>query len=263
MSWSFGINGWVMGRYIGEGAVLVGMLLGVRHYFRGTGGLNRHILPGWHILSLGITANLALFVRLLCDNLPILALAAAKTPTDQIGFFGLASLVLMVPNLLLAVTMQVELPRLVAQLHTPALVRDRFSKLVRNMFGMAVLFFFLVLVAWIVNREWLRLAYTPTINALFIMSFALPLRAITLSIGTIITALGKYRVSVYVNFVEVIITGAFAYPLAKHFAVDGVILLFVAGALVSLFLHVGALKLSGLLELLGYQRSNRRGNASC
>ncbi len=262
LSWSFGVGGWVVGRYLGESAVLIGMLLGVRHYFRGTGGINRQVLPNWHVISLGITANLALFVRLLCDNLPILALAAAKVPTDKIGFFGLASLVLMVPNLLLAVTMQVELPRLVSQLHTPALIRERFNKLVRNMLGMAVLFFFLVLAAWIINREWLRLTYTPAINALFMMSFVLPLRAITLSIGTVITALGKYRVSVYVNIVEVIITGAFAYPLAKYFAVDGVVLLFVAGAVVSLLLHLGALKLSGLLVLLGYQRSSGRADAS-
>ncbi|CAJ0808775.1 hypothetical protein LMG18101_00435 [Ralstonia flaminis] len=158
--------------------------------------------------------------------------------------------------------MQVELPRLVSQLHTPALIRERFNKLVRNMLGMAVLFFFLVLAAWIINREWLRLTYTPAINALFMMSFVLPLRAITLSIGTVITALGKYRVSVYVNIVEVIITGAFAYPLAKYFAVDGVVLLFVAGAVVSLLLHLGALKLSGLLVLLGYQRSSGRADAS-
>lgn len=262
MSWSFGVDGWVAGRYIGESAVLIGMFLGVRHYLQGSGGFNRHMLPNWGIISLGITANLALFVRLLCDNLPILALAAAKTPTDQIGFFGLASLVLMAPNLILAVTMQVELPRLVAQLHAPALVRERFRRLTRNMVFMAMLFFFLVFIAWLINRQWLRLAYTPAMNALFFMSFALPLRAITLSMGTAITALGKYRVSVYINVMEVIITGACAYPLARHFAVDGVITLFVAGSVVSLMLHLGAFKLSGLWESLGYVRPLRRGNAS-
>lgn len=262
MSWSFGVEGWVIGRYIGESAVLIGMLLGVRHYLHGSGGFNRHMLPNWSIISLGITANLALFVRLLCDNLPILALAAAKVPTDQIGFFGLASLVLMAPNLILAVTMQVELPRLVGQLHAPALVRERFGRLMRNMLSMAMLFFFLVVVAWFINRQWLRLAYTPTMNALFLMSFALPLRAITLSMGTAITALGKYRVSVYINIVEVIITGTCAYPLARYFAVDGVITLFVAGSVVSLMLHLGAFKVSNLWSSLGYHRSLGGGNAS-
>ncbi|MGF6754859.1 oligosaccharide flippase family protein [Paraburkholderia sp. GAS42] len=252
-SWYGGVEGWVVGRYLGEGAVLIGLLYGVRQYFVGTGGLGRNTLPDWHIISLGITANLALFIRLLCDNLPILALAAAKIPTDQIGFFGLATLVMMGPNLILAVTMQVELPRVVSVLPDRHLVSERFRKLLSNMLSIALLFFGLILFAWAVNREFLHLRYTPTVDALFIMSFALPLRAITLSIGTMFTAMGKYRFSVYVNIVELIIVGGFAYPLARHFGVNGAILLFVAGAVVSIGLHVGALRLSGLLDLSYYR----------
>ncbi|MET3449192.1 hypothetical protein [Ralstonia sp. 1138] len=258
----FGVNGWVIGRYIGEATVLVGMLLAVRHYFGDAGGFNCDMLPTWHIVSLGVTANLALFFRLLCDNLPILALAAAKIPTDQIGFFGLASLMLMGPNLLLSVTAQVELPRLVAQLHTPVLLCERFGRLVRNMVALATAFLVLVFIAWFINYKWLALSYTPTINALFIMILALPMRAATLSLGTLITALGKYRLFVYVNIVEAVITAVFAYPMAHHFAEKGVIVLFVVGSFVSLLLHMGAVKFSGVLALLGYRGLTWRGNAT-
>lgn len=220
------------------------------------------MLPTWHIVSLGVTANLALFFRLLCDNLPILALAAAKIPADQIGFFGLASLMLMGPNLLLSVTAQVELPRLVAQAHTPELLRERFDRLVRNMVSLATAFIVLVSVAWFINHKWLGLTYTPTINALLIMVVALPMRAATLSLGTLITALGKYRVFVYVNIIEAIITAIFAYPAARHFAAEGVIVLFVAGSFVSLLLHMSAVKFSGVFALLGYRGLTWRGNAS-
>lgn len=88
-SWYGGVGGWVVGRYVGEGAVLIGLVHGVRQYFTGVGWFARSTLPDWNIILLGITANLALFIRLLCDNLPILALAAAKVPTDQIGFLDL------------------------------------------------------------------------------------------------------------------------------------------------------------------------------
>jgi O-antigen/teichoic acid export membrane protein len=252
-SWYGGIEGWVIGRYLGEGAVLVGLVHGVRHYLSGTGRFGRQTLPSWHIIALGVTANLALFIRLLCDNLPILALAAAKIPTDQIGFFGLATLVMMGPNLILAVTMQVELPRVVSVLPNAKLVSERFRRLIGNMVSIALLFFGLILLVWVVNREFLHMTYTPTINALFIMSFVLPIRAVTLSIGTMFTALGKYRFSVYVNLVELAIVGGFAYPLARHFGANGAILLFVAGAVVSIGLHVSALKISGLLDLSYYR----------
>ncbi|CAJ0715282.1 hypothetical protein LMG6871_01394 [Ralstonia edaphis] len=258
----FGVGGWVVGRYIGEATVLVGMLLAVRHYFEGGEGFGRHMLPTWHIVSLGVTANLALFFRLLCDNLPILALAAAKVPTDQIGFFGLASLMLMGPNLLLSVTAQVELPRLVAQLHTPALLRERFGRLLRNMVALAAVFLVFVFIAWFINYKWLGLAYTPAINALFIMVLALPMRAATLSLGILITALGKYRIFVYVNIIEAIITAMFAYPVARHFAAEGIIILFVVGSFASLLLHLSAVKFSGVLALLGYRGLSWRGNAS-
>ncbi len=262
MARAFGVDGWVAGRYFGEATVLAGMLIAVRHCFGGTGGLSRDMLPTWHIVSLGVTANLALFFRLLCDNLPILALAAAKIPADQIGFFGLASLMLMGPNLLLSVTAQVELPRLVAQAHTPELLRERFDRLVRNMVSLATAFIVLVSVAWFINHKWLGLTYTPTINALLIMVVALPMRAATLSLGTLITALGKYRVFVYVNIIEAIITAIFAYPAARHFAAEGVIVLFVAGSFVSLLLHMSAVKFSGVFALLGYRGLTWRGNAS-
>lgn len=262
MARAFGVDGWVVGRYVGEATVLVGMLMAVRHYFGGGEGLSRDMLPTWHIVSLGVTANLALFFRLLCDNLPILALAAAKIPTDQIGFFGLASLMLMGPNLLLSVTAQVELPRLVAQLQTPVLLRERFGRLVRNMVALAAVFLVFVFITWFINYKWLGLTYTPTINALFIMVFALPMRAATLSLGTLITALGKYRIFVYVNVIEAIITAMFAYPVARHFAAEGVIVLFVVASFASLLLHLSAVKLSGVLAFLGYPGLSWRGNAS-
>jgi O-antigen/teichoic acid export membrane protein len=253
-----GVEGWVMGRYIGEGVVLIGFAHSVRYYLMGV-RFSRDVLPGWSVVVLGMTANLALFVRLLCDNLPILTLAAAKIPTDQIGFFGLATLVMMGPNLILAVTMQVELPRVVSVLSDDLLVHERFRKLLRNMLGIALLCLGLVLFAWLVNREMLHLQYTPTINALAVMSFALPVRAITLSIGTMFTALGKYRFSVYVNLAELIVVGAFAYPVVRYFGANGAILLFVSGAVISIGLHVGALKISGLLEFPVYRsRSGRR-----
>ncbi len=169
---------------------------------------------------------------------------------------------MMGPNLILAVTMQVELPRVVSVLANAHLVSERFGSLLRNMLGIAFMFFGLILVAWTVNREFVHMTYTPTINALFVMSFALPLRAITLSIGTMFTALGKYRLSVYVNLAELAIVGGFAYPLARYFAVNGVILLFVAGAMVSICLHVGALKISGLLDLSYYRLWPRRKDAT-
>lgn len=261
-SWYGGVEGWVIGRYIGEGVVLIGFAHAVRHYLAGVGGFGRNVLPDWHIVVLGITANLALFIRLLCDNLPILALAAAKIPTDQIGFFGLATLVMMGPNLILAVTMQVELPRVVSVLSDADLVHERFRKLLRNMLGIAFLFLGLIALVWFVNRELIHLRYTPTINALFIMSFVLPIRAITLSIGTMFTALGKYRVSVYVSLAELAIVGAFAYPVVRHWGANGAILLFVTGAVVSICLHVGALKISGLLDLPFHRSRSRRSDAT-
>jgi O-antigen/teichoic acid export membrane protein len=248
-SWYGGIGGWVVGRYFGEGMVLISLLHGVRRYLFDRRGVRRRMLPGWSVVSLGVTANLALFVRLLCDNLPILALAAAKVPTDQIGFFGLATLVLMGPNLILAVTMQVELPRVVSVLPDSNLVNVRFRGLVGRMLSITLLFLGVIALAWAVNREFLRMTYTPTINALFIMSFILPLRAITLSIGTMFTALGKYRLSVYVNLVELTIMGIVAYPLASHFGANGAVILFVAGAVVSVALHISALKIFELLNL--------------
>lgn len=82
MLWLFGVEGWVIGCYIGESVVLIGMLFGVCYYFYGSGGFNCYMLFNWSIILLGIMVNLVLFVCLFCDNLLILVLVVVKVLMD-------------------------------------------------------------------------------------------------------------------------------------------------------------------------------------
>ncbi|VVE35091.1 hypothetical protein PCE31107_03863 [Pandoraea cepalis] len=247
-AYSFGIGGWVVGRYVGEATVLLAFVFCLRDYFRKVFPLfSRKNLPSKSLVILGFTANLALVVRLVCDNLPILGMTAAKVKPDQIGYFGIATLVLMAPTLLMAVTSQVELPRIVTVAHDLLRVTDRLRRLTRALAKIGGLCIAVSLLAGIVNRLILHISYTATLDILVVISLALPLRGIALSVGTVFMALRHYRTSMYVNVAEVMLTSVPAYVLARTFGAYGAAAAFLLGSLISAILHLGTLRFSGML----------------
>ncbi|VVE50122.1 hypothetical protein PCE31107_04647 [Pandoraea cepalis] len=245
---AYSISGWIAGRYLGEMIVLSALVWHLRGYLFRRPILVNQSLPSLTLISLGVSANVAQFVRLLCDNLPILGMTAAKVKTDQIGHFGLATLVLMGPTLIFAVIAQVELPQIVLVRTEHGAVARRMRRLMRSLLRSALLFSGIFIVIGVFNRLIFHFPIGDTLDLLIVLSMALPLRVTSLAIGTVLMALRQYKLSVYINSVEAVLTAPIAYYLAKQFGAKGAAIAFFLGSVLSLALHAGVLRASRLLS---------------
>ncbi len=213
LTWQFGVEGWVVGRYgveLGLAALVVHALLpsGARpgHVLR----QRLHDLRG--LLWMGTTANFAFLIRAVSDNLPILLLRASLGTSEELGWFGFASLAIFMPTLLLSVLVQAQLPGLVQSVgDAPGFSRSLSGLQRRLLYGAAagacLIFAFALLVSW----RLLFSAYSAAVWPLCILGASLPLRALILTAGAAAVAHGRYAISSILAIVEMIVVSCFAW----------------------------------------------------
>nr|WP_218174990.1 hypothetical protein [Pseudomonas sp. IPO3775] len=223
----YGIQGWMAARYLGEFFCLAAVWWKLRaHIFL---ALDFRQVNGRELMTTaksGVIVNASLFVRLLVDSLPVLMLTAYHVKTDEIGFFGIAILSLILGLLPLAIIAQRALPELVEVIHDKSELRERyhaFSKSMLKISSTVALLLILCSCIWLVCVGGV---YKQTAMYIIVLALTLPLKAMALACGTILVALRVFSLSLKTNIIE--------------------------GLLVLLILYVGIPVLDAWAGVLGY-----------
>lgn len=244
LTWQYGIQGWIAARYVTEALCLMAVWWRLRSY----------VGPAMQLFNVrrgaltatagsGLTINASLFVRLLVDSLPVLMLTALHVRTEEIGFFGLANLSLVLGILPLAIIAQRAIPDLVEVLHAPEELSAKFKALLKSM----VLVSSIMAVALVITAVgWLWLIggqYEMAAKYVAAIALSLPLKAVVLACGTMLVALRVFDLSLKVNIIEGLLVLLMLYlgiPVFGGWAGVGA---YLAGALVSLALLLSAVRI--------------------
>jgi O-antigen/teichoic acid export membrane protein len=240
----YGIHGWMAARYVTEVLCLAAV------WWR----LREHIVPTLKLFQVkrgalmataasGMTINASLFVRLLVDSLPVLMLTALHVKTEEIGFFGLAILSMVLGLLPLAIIAQRAIPDLVEVLEDKALLAAKFKAFLKSMVLVSSSMSVALMVA---AGGWLMLIggqYEMTAKFVLILALSLPLKAIVLSCGTMLVALRVFGLSLKVNIVEGLLVVLILYFGIPEFSGWAGVAAYVAGTLLSVVLLLSAVNI--------------------
>ncbi|MFP5498548.1 hypothetical protein HX817_07815 [Pseudomonas sp. C6002] len=223
----YGIQGWMAARYLGEFFCLAAVWWKLRaHIFL---ALDFRQVNGRELMTTaksGVIVNASLFVRLLVDSLPVLMLTAYHVKTDEIGFFGIAILSLILGLLPLAIIAQRALPELVEVIHDKSELRERYHAFSKSMLKISSTVALLLIFCSCIWLVCVGGVYKQTAMYIIVLALTLPLKAMALACGTILVALRVFSLSLKTNIVE--------------------------GLLVLLILYVGIPVLDAWAGVLGY-----------
>ncbi|MEB0089478.1 hypothetical protein QN365_23100, partial [Pseudomonas sp. RTI1] len=199
----YGIHGWIVARYTGELLCLLAVWWRLKVYVvpaLDMRGLNLRDLIS--TARSGVTINASLFVRLFVDSLPVLMLTALHIKTEEIGYFGIAILSLVLGFLPLAIIAQRAIPDFVEVLNDKMVLKERYASLTAMMvkvsLGFAAMLIALSLLWLVVGRA----SYRPAAMYMIALALAMPLKAISLSCGTMLVALRVFDASLKINILE-------------------------------------------------------------
>lgn len=239
----YGVEGWIIARYLSEFFCLVAVWWKLRAYI--FPALNFSQIDRCKLIDTatsGLTINAGLFVRLLVDSLPVLMLTAFHIKTEEIGFFGIAILSLVLGLLPLAIIAQRALPDLVEVINDKSVLRARYNTFVKNMLKVSsavALLLMVVSVAWLV---FVGGVYELTAMYVIVLALTLPLKAIALACGTMLVVLRVFGLSLKVNVVEGVIVLMILYFGVPVLGGWAGVLAYAVGALLSVTLLLTAVK---------------------
>lgn len=199
----YGIQGWMAARYLGEFFCLAAVWWKLRaHIFL---ALDFRQVNGRELMTTaksGVIVNASLFVRLLVDSLPVLMLTAYHVKTDEIGFFGIAILSLILGLLPLAIIAQRALPELVEVIHDKSELRERYHAFSKSMLKISSTVALLLIFCSCIWLVCVGGVYKQTAMYIIVLALTLPLKAMALACGTILVALRVFSLSLKTNIVE-------------------------------------------------------------
>jgi hypothetical protein len=180
-----GPNGWVAMRFAVE-LTLVGVLFPT--LLSGTGWREAIRWPGWWalgaLLKKGASANYGFLIRVLADNLAVLLLRTASWHPAELGWYGLANLILFAPILVLSVTMQSRLPALIKSARDRQAFEEGLSTALYALLRVAVLWCVAMLaIAYAVHQQQILPGYAKAAVPLALLAASLPARALVLTAG--------------------------------------------------------------------------------
>ncbi|MDT3719478.1 hypothetical protein [Pseudomonas oryzihabitans] len=251
----YGVGGWIVARYITEITCLLVVWWRLRAYvvpaFKFS-EVKRSDLAS--IAGSGLIINASLFVRLLVDSLPVLTLTAMRIRTDEIGFFGLAILSLLLGQLPLAIIAQRMIPDLVEVLDDKSLIYGKFRLLLKSM----VLVSSAMTASLITGAAfWLIFVggqYAPTAKYVLILAMSLPFKAIMLASGTMLVVLRVFHLSLKINMLEGLLVFAILYFLIPVLNGWAGVLAYVGGSLLSAILFY----LAVVFQIKKFKGTNKR-----
>jgi len=239
----YGVEGWIVARYVGEFFCLGAVWWKLRTYIFPALNfvqVDRHRVI--EIATSGLTINAGLFVRLLVDSLPVLMLTALHVRTEEIGFFGIAILSLVLGLLPLAIIAQRALPDLVEVLNHKSVLCSRYNAFVKSMLKVSSAVALLLILASAVWLVFVGGVYKLTAMYVIVLALTLPLKAISLACGTMLVALRVFGLSLKVNIVEGIFALMILYFGIPVWGGWAGVLAYAVGALLSVTLLLSAVK---------------------
>ncbi|WP_412461840.1 lipopolysaccharide biosynthesis protein [Pseudomonas sp. SC11] len=243
LTWRYGIQGWISARYVTE--LLCLTLVWWRMRAHVVPSLNLFKVNGRELMALassGVTVNASLFVRLLVDSLPVLMLTALHVRTEEIGFFGLANLSLVLGLLPLAIIAQRAIPDLVEVLGDPPKLAARFKAFLRSIVLVSLTMAAALIIA---AAGWLLLVggqYHVAAQYVLVLALSLPLKAAALGCGTMLVALRVFGLSLKVNIIEGMLVLLILYLGIPQFGAWAGAAAYLAGGLLSVVLLLSAVK---------------------
>ncbi|ORT71900.1 lipopolysaccharide biosynthesis protein [Pseudomonas mosselii] len=243
LTWQYGVQGWMAARYITEVLCLLAVWWCLRSCIGPSFQLLHVNVSDLMVTAIsGITINASLFVRLLVDSLPVLMLTALHVRTEEIGFFGLANLSLVLGLLPLAIVAQRAIPDLVEVLNDPFRLSAKFNAFLKSMIVVSSMVAAALVIAAV---SWLLLIggkYEMAAKYVVFLALSLPLKAIVLACGTMLVALRVFGLSLKVNIVEGLLVMLILYFGISEFGAWAGVVACLVGALLSLALLLSAVR---------------------
>lgn len=239
----YGIQGWMVARYLEEFFCLAAVWWKLRtHIFL---ALDFRNVNGRELMTTaksGVIVNASLFARLLVDSLPVLMLTTYHVKTDEIGFFGIAILSLVLGLLPLAIIAQRALPELVEVINNKNDLRERYSAFSKSMLKISSAVALLLIFCSVIWLMCVGGVYKQTAIYIIVLALTLPLKAIALASGTILVALRVFSLSLKTNIVEGLLVFLILYAGIPVLDAWAGVLGYVVGAVLSAVLLLVAVR---------------------
>ncbi len=208
LAWQNGLVGWVVGRGALE-AVLAICLVGL--IFRTAGWrdirwreFSKTVLDR-NIARRGGGAGLGLLVRVVADSLPLLMFRFLSGDLVQTGLWGLVTLVLFFPSLLMGAFAQYMTPLMVAKKSNLRQFELYKSRLLRTLVVISMFGCLMLAGGALMVRSDLLAEYRGACSAFLVVALALPFRAKALANGVVAMVWQRFRYALLVNVFEVFV----------------------------------------------------------
>lgn len=234
----WGISGWIIGRYMSESVMLLGVAALIYKLVAPVPSQKTINLVQIRQLGYnGILVNLALMLKVVTDSLPILILTTLKIPTDQVGFFGIAVLVMTTASLPLAIVAQRALPLMVMQDGHKEIADTQNRDLVRVLMKLALSGSALLTVGslWLYWGVGGRYALAFLFTA--VLCWTLPLKGLAIAYGTVLMVKRSYKIAIWINVFEVALVAIAGLIMINKWGVVGAIFAVIFGGIWSMIAY--------------------------
>jgi O-antigen/teichoic acid export membrane protein len=199
--WSYGLNGWIAGRFVGEALLLAGLLWLVWRVFPSSKPLGPQYAP-LPLLRFGAAITLSFLLRGALDATGIFTLGLTRAEPAEIGYFGLGTLLMTAILLLPSSLSGVLLPRMVVR-RMQAEPKSYLASGIRWAIGLTLPVSALGTIAAPGLLALLLPAYTGAAHIVQVLLWVAPCRAVTAVAGTELLAASNVRTTILINGVGV------------------------------------------------------------
>ena len=198
MVWRSGLSGWIIGRYAGEGLFVGGSLLLLTPHIKFAGSLP----PPYSrrkLLVLGLTIASSLALRTMLDHAALLALAYCGRTSEEIGCYGLGSLVVATILLFPGATATLAITRFVEKSATPDLGRVFYHRVIKWTLAVIVPCAGLLALCGPLLPAVFGSGYLSAVSILQILALTLPVRTVAALTGSVLMAHDMNRLTLCTN----------------------------------------------------------------
>lgn len=198
-AWVDRTSGWIAGRYVGELVVMVSFASLLRVTFGAAFQAPVHWPRFGQLAGGAMVLNSAFVLRAAADALPLLALAAAGVADTEVGAFGMATLVLTMAMLPIAVLSQFTLPNLA---RAAAAKRTTNRRVLQLLFAIGIFAMLGIGGTALLLATFLPADLQIAAHFIALLSVAIPLKAAAIGYGTRLIAAGRFDAPLKGNSIE-------------------------------------------------------------
>ncbi len=225
---------WISGRVVGELILAVSILAASMKYWPKIQWTRRfQFLPLLKTAGRATLVNFSLIFRMAADAAPIVLLGIYSAASDDIGNFGVATLLMTFATLPLTIITQNGLPQLVSAdgSRQPELIHILKRRLLLGSGLIAAIIIAVIsLLRFAIETE-----YDDALLAAMILTATLPLKSYVVFSGTILLAYNRYILALITNFLELLLIALIFIVLGQQADIELAVIAVIAGASLSSF----------------------------